>query len=241
MVIDMKAVINTLRSKYGNGVRIFALGHSWGGTLTAKYMITEDFQYLLNGWIQSNGAHDIPKLNRDAVRKFIDEAQRQISLGNHVSDWQGILDWASAIDTNNITDEQSLEINSKARDVEEWLREDGFIQSPEPGGIKYTYIRGTSNPVVSITTGLQTNGKLVKSGIEELAMTNELYKVKIPTLALWGEYDFVVPPTLGVDCYNKVSSTHKKLVILQYSGHSPMANEWREYVDAITGFIDSVK
>jgi pimeloyl-ACP methyl ester carboxylesterase len=239
MVIDTKAVINALKERYGAHRQIIVHGHSWGGLLSAKFMITENNQHMVAGWIEANGAHDMPQLNIDAVNKFIAEADSQIALGNHVKEWQEVKTWAEAIDTNNITDDDSGEINKRAHEVEKWLVADGYIQEGEAGGIKYKYLTGPNNPLVSLTTGVQTNVKL-QDEVEATSLTHELRKVTIPTLVISGLYDFVVPPTLAIDCYNNISSVNKTLVILEKSGHSPMNAEWKKYCGAIDRFIDSL-
>ena len=238
MVDDMDAVIKVLKAKYGSGLNVFALGHSWGGTLTAKYMTTENLQHNLKGWIESNGAHDIPKLNIEATKMYIQVAQEQIALGNHVSDWQGILDWANTIDTTNITNDISGEINSNAFKVEEWLTDDGVMQKGEEGGNETSFFFGPTNALTSLLSGNATSSLLLNE-VEATALTDQLSKVTIPVLALWGKYDFVVPPALGYDTFNKVSSASKKVVVFDRSGHSPMSNEWRPYTDEVILFIET--
>ncbi len=237
MVVDMKAVINALKDRFEK-IQVVALGHSWGGTLTAKFMITNDNQYLLSGWLESNGAHDIPALNIEAVKLFISEANNQINLGNNTEKWSELLSWASAIDTNNISVEQGGEINSKAREAEQLLLDDGIIQAGESGGTKNSIFFGPTNILTSTISGNRTNGNL--SEIETLSMTKELSMVTIPCLFLWGKYDFVVPPALGFGAFNTVQSTNKKLVIFDKSGHSPMDNEWEAYLKEVDQFIESL-
>lgn len=237
MVEDMDAVVKVLKAKYGENKSIFVMGHSWGGTLSAKYMITKDYQTHVKGWIEVDGAHDIPKLNRDAVAMYIAEANTQIALGNNVANWQGILDWANAIDVNNITEAQGGEINSNGNKVAGWLQQDGFIYPSDRGG--HQNVTGQINPLTSLLSGNYTNQELLE--IEQLSLTNELYKVTIPTLVLWGKYDFVVPPSLGQDTYDNVGSAVKKFVLFDKSAHSPMDNEWEKYVEEVSTFIDANK
>ncbi len=238
MVDDLDAVVKVMKAKYGEDLSIVLLGHSWGGTLTAKYMITERLQDNVKAWIEADGAHDIPKLNKDATRMFIAEANTQIAAGNSVDQWQAILDWASAIDTNNISVDQGGEINSKAYEAEGYLRNDGILSSSS-GGITNSLFFGPTNPIISGISGNATSNLL--NEVEELSMTDELHKVTIPCLFLWGKYDFVVPPQLGVDAYNEVSSAQKKLVIFESSGHSPMDNEWEKFTQEVIEFVDLVK
>lgn len=240
MTEDMDAVIKTLKAKYGDDVSVFALGHSWGGTLSANYMVTGDLQYSLNGWIEANGAHDNPKGNIESVKLYIEVANEQIAAGNNVSNWQDILTWATAIDTNNISDDQSLEINQKGYEVEEWLIEDGVLELAEAGGLENSRFFGPTNPFTSFQTGNSTN-RMLDAEVETVSLTDQLYKVNIPVLVIWGKYDFVVAPALGEDTYNKASSIVKKLVILEKSSHSSMDFEWREFTDEVLLFVDANK
>tara|TARA_B100000674_G_scaffold104243_1_gene76299 strand:+ start:7008 stop:8039 length:1032 start_codon:yes stop_codon:yes gene_type:complete len=238
MVSDLDAVVRVLGNRYKN-TRIVVLGHSWGGTLTAKYMVSDKVNSNVVAWIESNGAHDIPKLNRDAVNMFEIVANEQIALGNNIYNWSDVLDWTSSIDINNISESVSVEINTKAFEAENWLTDDGVLKSYESGGNEVPLLTGPVNPLTSYISGLTTNYKLSPE-IEKISLTDQLYKVTIPTLVLWGRYDFVVPPTLGYDTYNNISSTKKEIVIFEKSGHSPMSNEWEPFSDAIISFIDSL-
>lgn len=240
MVEDMNAVIKVLKAKYGEDKSIFVLGHSWGGTLSAKYMTTSDYQHNVKGWIEADGAHDIPKLNKDAIAMFKTIGAQQVALGNSVSNWNEILNWANGIDVNNITVNQGGEINSNGQKVEQWLLQDGIIQQGEQGGIQLGLLNKPSNPLTSLISGNSTSQNLLNE-VEQTALTNQLNKVTIPTLILWGKYDFVVPPTLGQDTYDNISSTSKKLVIFEKSGHSPMDNEWQLFNQEVKAFVNAHK
>ncbi|MGB1038410.1 MAG: alpha/beta fold hydrolase [Bacteroidia bacterium] len=240
MAEDMRAVVLTLKSKYDDA-SIFALGHSWGGTVSSKFMISGDNQFLLNGWIEADGAHDIPKLNIDAVKMFQEVGQEQIAMGNNVSNWQDITEWADGIDTLDISKEVGGEINEKGHKVSEWLIEDKVINGSSSGGIESSGLKGHTNPLTSFLSGNYTSNKLVENGIEEVSYTAELNKVAIPSLFLWGRYDFVVPPSLAYDAYNNVSSSFKKIVIFEKSAHSPMDTEWEAFNKEVVDFIESHK
>lgn len=240
MAEDMDAVVSSLKAKFGTDIGIFAYGHSWGGTLSAKYLTTGNLQKNLKGWIESDGAHDLPKNNIEAVKLFRKVSAEQIALGNNVDNWQDIKTWAEGIDLNNIDETENSEINSNAFKVEEWLTEDGVLGEMESGGITSSTFFGPINPITSKRVGNYTNG-VITPEIDKTALTNELYKITIPVLALWGKYDFVVAPTLGFDTFNKVSSKVKKLVIFEKSGHSPMNNEWSKYTSEIILFVDANK
>jgi len=238
MVADLKAVIQTLKHKYGDDLSIFLLGHSWGGTLGSAFMVKDDNQDLVKGWIESNGAHDIPRLNKDAIAMFKRVAQEQIALGQHSTEWNSIMDWANGIDTNNITDDQGTEINQKGFEVEGYLTDDGVIQKGEE--VSSSLFKSPINALTSFMVGNATSNDL-HNEVENTALTDQLHKITTPTLLLWGKYDFVVPPTLGEDAETEISSADKTLVIFEKSGHSPMDNEPVAFTDSIIQFVEKHK
>jgi pimeloyl-ACP methyl ester carboxylesterase len=64
----------------------------------------------------------------------------------------------------------------------------------------------------------------------------------LPTLLpLWGKYDFVVPPQLGVDAHRLISSPEKRFILYESSGHSPMNGEGASFAEDILDFVNTYK
>jgi pimeloyl-ACP methyl ester carboxylesterase len=68
-----------------------------------------------------------------------------------------------------------------------------------------------------------------------------LYKIKIPSLLLWGQYDFVVPPIVGQDAMANLGSSYKELVLFSRSGHHPLETETDEVENEVIHFIETIK
>ncbi len=240
MANDLYCLVLILKHKYGNDIKPFIMGHSWGGTLGSYFMITDDYQELVSGWIEVDGAHDIPKLNIEAVKMFRNIATEQISDRNSVNAWQDILEWANEIDTANISNDMSGEINTKAYEAEELLKESGIVLR---SGSKPSISSILFSPNNSITSSISGNftGNHLNDEIESTSLTDRLQLIQKPCLFLWGKYDFVVPPQLGIDAFNNVNTTDKRIVIFNNSGHSPMDNEPKQFVSEIVNFIETYK
>lgn len=234
MVDDVRALLHTLRTHYGDDIRIFLFGHSWGGTLGTKFMIDTANQALVDGWIEADGAHDIPRLNIEAVKLFRQVAAEQIAAGNSTDKWTEILEWANGLDTNNLGLDEGGEINQRGYEAEDLLAQDGLL---DMGDYSFTTPLDPTNALTSFLSGNYTNGLLEEEN-EATALTDSLHQITVPCLFLWGQYDFVVPPQLGVDAYNRVSSTDKELVIFTRSGHSPMDNESDLFTAEMIEFIE---
>lgn len=240
MANDLEAVVLSVKKKYGEDFQVFLLGHSWGGMLGTKFMVEPNKARHVAGWIEANGAHDIPFLNKEAIKMFKLVSEEQILQGNSIDEWQRIKDWAESIDENDISVEQGGEINSKGFEVEGFLSNDGLIDQGNPGqgDLKLTLF-SPINWAKSAITGSYT-ANVLDTEVESTSLTSQLNKITSPCLFIYSKYDFVVPPALGEDAYNKVSSTNKKLVILERSGHSSMASEPQLFTKAILDFVQNV-
>jgi len=239
LAADVFAVVKTLKFKFGENSKIVLFGHSWGGMLGSAFMVNETYQNEVAGWIESNGAHDLPLLNKSSVLLFRKTAAEQILKGNSVEEWTEILSWSNKINENSITDQQSEEINEKGFEVENYLRLDDEINTSTEGIDLKAFLFGPTNWLTSFLTGNNTN-KLLSDEIETTALTPQLKNITKPCLFLYSKYDFVVPPKLGETAFENVSSVKKKLVIFERSGHSPMDAEPYLFADEISGFIDSL-
>lgn len=234
---DIYELTMFLKEKYGQDISIFVMGHSWGGTTGTHAMLNTDIQNEIRGWIEANGAHDIPLLNKEAIKMFIEIGNAEIAAGNNVSDWQPIVEFAEGVDTNNITTDDGGQINGYGFTAEGLIAE---ITSGDAGTPSHSL---ATSPIFSLSAFL--SGSMTASAImeetEQAAMTDELHKITTPTLLLWGKYDFVVPPALGESAFANISSTEKKLVIFDFSGHSPMDNEAAKFSDEVEAFVELYK
>jgi pimeloyl-ACP methyl ester carboxylesterase len=80
--------------------------------------------------------------------------------------------------------------------------------------------------------------------LQSLEMANysdQLYKIKIPSLLLWGQFDFTVPPAVGEDGIENLGSSNKKLVFFPHSGHRPMETDTDSVENEIIHFVDDVE
>jgi len=240
MAEDLQALILVLKFKYGNDIKLFLLGHSWGGELGTAFLIKNDYQYQLNGWIEVDGAHDIPKVNIEAVKLFNLYGTEQIALGNSTKKWENLLTQIENIDTNNISITEGRDLNKKARLAQKYLLNDGIIQKSEPLSWRDAGVIYHQDFLTAALSGswFYILNNTFYNEIETTSFTDELYKIEIPTLLLWGKYDFIVPPALGYSAFDRINSSDKKMIIFEKSGHSPMHNQPDEFAEVVISFIE---
>lgn len=235
MTEDLYLLIKSLKSRYGADNSIFMLGHSWGGTLGTAYMLNETYQKELNGWLEVDGAHDIPLLNKAAIAMFKEIGQQQIDNGTKADEWQPIVDFANGVDTNNVSNEEGGEINQKAYTAEGLIED--VQASSQAGGLSPLYV---NHALTSFIAGGITASQL-EAEVEQASYTDQMSAITLPTIFLWGKYDFVVPPRLAYTGYAQIGSAEKELVIFEKSGHSPMDNEADLFIETVKNFMEKWK
>ncbi len=236
MADDTEAGVSYVRSRAGAEADIVLMGHSWGGTLGTAALLRTDVQGELAGWVESDGAHDIPRLNRYAIQMFKDVGKQEIEAGRNVRTWREIVDFAQGVDPDDISLDEGSEINRYGFTAEELLV-DGWDQSVG-GGEALRWGIGTPVPWwAGFSSGNRTSDLLLEE-VEAARFTEELPAIEVPTLLLWGGYDFVCPPELGQDADALIPDS--ELVIFEASGHSPMDAEAEAFSEALLGWLADI-
>jgi pimeloyl-ACP methyl ester carboxylesterase len=233
MINDMEVIVKALKLRY-DGASIFLYAHSFGGLLAAGYLVKDSNQNNLKGWMEIDGAHNYPLCNASSRKMLMDTAVSEISKGNYTFQWQNILDYCSSHDPLS-----SFKISSQtetfAHDAESYMgikQKNSSLFPPEDPSdqlVNYYDLYHTSS------------GNDFLESLENADYSNQLYKIKIPSLLLWGQFDFTVPPVLGEDGMRNLGSSYKKLVLFSHSGHHPMETDTDLVEDEMIKFVDTFK
>ncbi len=241
MAEDVRALALVLKHKYGDDISLFLMGHSWGGMLGTAVITTGDYQHLFKGWIEVDGAHDMPELFRGGIEDMITIGRQQIAQGHDSAFWQDLVSWAGSVNTSEPDIETVTEQNARAGEAENMLTKWGVINEYEVTGKGMGVIFG-NNPLTSAVAGSFTSGYLVNDqDLIHISLTDSLYKVTIPCLFMWGAYDMVVSNQLARPAFDGVSSAHKTLIVFDNSGHSPMMTEGDLFFQEVDEFIGKYK
>jgi pimeloyl-ACP methyl ester carboxylesterase len=228
---DVKKVLQLLKTRYGSGTKFYLMGHSWGGFLTPYFLEDGDNQDIVRGWIQVDGAHNYAKndsLTREMLLLF---GKREITANRNTTKWQEIVDYCNAHNFDESAD-VVFKLNRFASDAENDIAE---IKKPTESAVQIL-LKNRIAITAQISNGI-VSALLKKIDRQTYAVpiSENLYQIKIPTLLLWGRYDFVCPIGLKDDIKMRIGSSDVSEVTFEQSGHSPMANEpkafWTEVVD----------
>lgn len=225
---DLKRLLYILKSKYGTDKKLYLLGHSWGGFITPYFLIDENNQNMVSGWIQVGGAHNY-RMNDSLTREMLLEiGNSEILLGNNTRDWEETVNWCN--DNGFEGKENAGRLNGFAHKAE------GLIKDVNEPASDSRYNQTRQNALFT----QWSNG--ISSAIRDIDLptyshpnSDKLSKIKLPTLLLWGKYDFVCPSGLAEDIEKNIGSNDVTKIIYPNSGHSPMMNQreefWRDVIN----------
>jgi pimeloyl-ACP methyl ester carboxylesterase len=224
---DLLTVVKYLRVKYGEDLKIYLMGHSWGGFLTPYFLGHKNNQLLVSGWIQVDGAHNYPlndSLTEDMLAK---RAATEIAANRNVGHWKEVLDYCNA---HNVSDgyEVLVKLNGYAHKGETLM---DSVFAPSERYYREPSSASRNNKVNGVISALLR----VDSPTYDTDSDIYLGRIQVPALLMWGRFDFVCPPPLCDDLNEKIASQDKTIQFFEHSGHSPMMNEpnlfWESVLD----------
>lgn len=234
MAHDVLLLADVLKHKYGSDISVFLMGHSWGGMLGTQTLL-EDDKNRFKGWIEIDGAHDIPETFKQSFLKVANSVE---TYGDNSTFWKDIQNRISNMDSLNFS---TIYINSTAYKIESKLTSQGLIAMPETDFKLLKYPFFVNNYLTSWVSGRITNGTLYNQELKNYTLTPRLKEIKIPTLLCWGKYDHAVPVALGEQAMQFIGSQEKELIVYEKSGHSPMITESQTFTADVIEFVERFK
>jgi pimeloyl-ACP methyl ester carboxylesterase len=237
MTEDLKAVILTLKNRYGNDISVFLYAHSFGGCLSASFLTTANNQTLVKGWIDIDGAHNFPLKDLESKKMQIAIGTAEKNAGRNVAEWTPIIDYANS---NNPRENATIsdKFNANAYASIKLMADVNKITLPKQNDLAYSQ-NSLFSGVINFSSVYFNSG--MEQELFNKEFSSKLGTVKTPTLCLFGKYDFVVPPALADDVLAKIGSTFKKKVIFNNSGHDPYLTETSKLNAEIISFIEQFK
>lgn len=217
---DLEKLVDLIKFRYGNSKKVYLLGHSWGGTLTAYYLINNKRRAKVRAWIEVDGAHNFSD-NKTIHKKILEESGRQYKINSSSAEWSNIYNDVNNMNPNNLTDNEITKLNAYGFEMESLLTPDSINNTTSEASMKYL----KSLNILGAQLNLLLTNTFLFDELKTSNLTPQLNVIDIPCLFMWGKHDFVVPIENGFEAYNIVSTTNKLFLTYNRSGHSPMLNE----------------
>ncbi|MCC5931367.1 MAG: alpha/beta hydrolase [Cyclobacteriaceae bacterium] len=236
MASDIVALVNVLKEKYGDNINLFLMGHSLGGMLGLEALLKQGLQNDITGWISISGAHDFELIRQNRPRIIIEVAREQINIGNSTQEWEEILEEVEGLDP--ISDDGYNAILRLVPRATKLLEGDGVVSTERPSGLLANTIF-QNNPITWQVSHLfnQPVNYAVKNNY---SLSNLLPQLTIPSLWLYGKYDFSVPVYVGINGFHRVGSVTKDYIMFDESMHHLHYTESDDFAEKVSFFINWV-
>ncbi len=236
MIDDLEKLVTLIKYRYGNDMEIFLMGHSFAGLLGSGFLVKGDNPKNIHAWIEVDGAHDYPETNILSRQMLIDSGRSEISKGHYVPQWINIVTYLKA-NLPNVSLDISVQTENYAHEAENYVNIDHTQTAVDYFSVSSPISFGTNLFHLYYTA----EGKNFLRSLEPVSFTDQLYKINIPSLLIWGQYDFTVPVGLGISALNRISAPYKRLVMMPHSGHTPMNGDTDLFAATVIDFVEAVK
>lgn len=235
---DLEKLIILLRNRYTPDIRFFLVGHSWGGSLGINFLSTANNQSNIRGWIEVGGGHNVPRIVQLEREMLVEAGNRQIAYGNDAKDWQERINKANTLELSKVED--LYEMNRISVQAEGLMKNADSLNAKIANTWTNEYF---FSPIdnSALTNNLSASFEGMKNELATLNLSNKLQNITIPTLMLWGKYDFRVPPKFAEEELGKYGSSKKELVIFDRSAHFVQWNEPDKFYSLVRAFIEENK
>lgn len=232
-VEDTDKVIDLILEKY-EIEKVILIGKSWGGALGTAYLIDEDHQQKVSGWVEIDGTHNWKEALVLSVNYMKGYSQGKIDNNDNTIYWEESLCFYND--------------HGEDRDLHFWKRHGKYLNA---ANAIYKYPKNdpensqewsTPIPLLSILNAMYVSKHMLEE-MSNLNLTPEMNKIKVPTLILWGRYDFNIPVETGYEAYDVIGTaeSEKELFIFEESAHSPSFEEPELFVEKVVEFIELFK
>lgn len=237
---DLDRVVQLVTSKYP-GKKLFMIGHSWGGQLSAGYLGRDRQFEKFKGWIDLDGSlyGDLEvQMMKDYILERVPE--KMAEPGADQEYWQFIIDFydENPVETlgNYTSPEPYWYASACGGDVYDI---DKYYEEFE---IPYTQLIFKS--MFSLSWYIDAFYDEKVHGIwDDLNYTTEISRITIPALMLWGADDGIVPADLADYVYEHLGTdpSMKEVVKIPECSHGPQIEQPEIFYDEVSSFIETYK
>jgi len=212
---DCDMVVKKLKAKYPDK-RIVLMGHSWGGMLIPFYLRSQIRRAKIAAWINIDGLHNGTTFLQSSIQDLNAEADKRIALQQNVSYW-----------------------NSVKNDISKYPTAANPLSYSCIAYIPEVKIKVYPQNFTSFTSRATNSNRKIFPVVLNTDNTSYLKSYTLPTLVLWGKYDYSVSKRTRDQMLANSGST--KLVNKEFSvsSHFPMFQEPDQFAESIESFIKS--
>jgi len=235
---DTENVVQLLQHKYP-GKKLFMIGHSWGGQLSAGYLGRDNHAENFKGWIDLDGSI-YGELEAQLMKEYILERlpAKMAEPDADLEFWQVIIDFyeQNPAPGNYTEPEPYWYVSACGGDVYDY--EEFLKIAPVP------YIELIFKSMFSLSFYVDAFYSPETYALwDEINYTPELNNITIPALMLWGAEDGIVPVEVADYVYEHLGTdpSRKEVVKIPECAHGPQNETPETFYDEVSRFVETYK
>lgn len=241
---DLGAVVRSLRALYEPD-DLFLLGHSFGVEVGTEYLVTDDHQDEVQGWIPVNGTFGV-SAHAEGLCDYIKERVDQIEA----------------------SEEGQVFSDDQREQWREWRQE--CLDTPTPAPMTASHLHGAWDRALALPVKplepqpydrffpdawtspyswrrTWRNEDLVYAPLDEAYLRwergDDLARLTLPVRLMWGRWDPIIPMSVGLEYQQRLGSApeDKQLRIFRHAWHSPMVEQQEDFLDEVASFLEETR
>lgn len=242
---DLHAVAAFLKQAYN--ANVIMMGHSFGGSLVYRYMLSKKelgvpTQYItLNAPVTSDRVDDV--LRWQFRREFlVNIAELEISRNQRVEQWQDVKSWLARTPvihkTNSANPFELMDQWNKY--VEDLVYVDYQEKIPRAKDYFNVIFFSNYNPMAHLVNSGYTWDTADRIAAEERKspIADRLDEIgNHSLLILTGRYDDICPPEELTYAFDQITSQQKQMRVIDFAGHDSYTHQPAEFYRTIKQFI----
>jgi pimeloyl-ACP methyl ester carboxylesterase len=235
---DTEKVVQLLQHKYP-GKKLFMMGHSWGGQLSAGYLGRDNHDENFKGWIDMCGSI-YGDMESQLMKEYILERvpAKMEEPGADPDFWQFIIDFyeENPAPGNYSSPEPYWYVAAVGGDVYDY--EEFLELAPVP------YIELIFKSMFTLSYYVDAFYDMETYGLwDDINYTPELGNITIPALMLWGAEDGVVPAPVADYVYEHLGTdpSMKEVVKIPECCHGPQNETPETFYNEVSRFVETYK
>jgi pimeloyl-ACP methyl ester carboxylesterase len=228
---DLDVIVDFTREVIG-AKSIFIIGHSWGGGLSTYYLLKEEHQAKVSGYIAVAPAFNVVKAMENSRTGMLAVATALVNLDIRTRFWQGAIDFYN--EHPRITQDvfgDHLAYVEEAKGV-------NFSRPQEVSvGLPDYQVQAYVQNVMYANSHMTIGGLSIFDAME---LDGYMADITLPTFLIWGEKDGLIPVAQSADFYEAIGTPEGQFYYLGFpvSAHEPMAEEPAVFTSKVVEFIE---
>ena len=205
-----------------------------------NYLLKEDYQNKIKGWISIDGAYNFDHDLRWQYRRtfLINIANEEISKGNMIGHWTDAIEWTNS--------NQIIITRGQKDEWRDFVGRPGEIIIPEESAalslgqyIKIGFFSSYNVFPAYVSSNLKIVNDRLNADAEGRNLIAAVKNVTIPSLLIWGRYDDLIVPEEGLEVFNNFGTptNEKYYKILSNSSHEPFISDGDGLKKEIIDFV----